>query len=51
MTDILKSLVGLFSIYLGFSAAYLLLSDLAIIDPSNITGVIRVGENSIDQKV
>ena len=31
--DILKSLAGLFSIYLGFSATFLFLSDFGVIEP------------------
>jgi len=41
-----KSLAGLFSIYLGFGAAYLLLSDFGIIEPPISDLIIKIGRNS-----
>jgi hypothetical protein len=44
----MKSLAGLFSIYLGFGATYLLLSDFGIVDPPTSNLNIKIGEISVD---
>ena len=44
----MKSLAGVFSIYLGFGATYLLLSDFGIVDPPTSNLNIKIGEISVD---
>lgn len=45
--DVIKSLAGLFSIFLGFGAIYLLLSDFGIIEPPTSDLMIKVGKISV----
>jgi hypothetical protein len=53
LDDCLKRLVGVFSIYLGFNAAYLLLIDMGIIEPMDTSMIteVKVGPLSVSQKV
>jgi hypothetical protein len=43
----MKSLAGLFSIYLGFGATYLLLSDFGIVEPPTPDKMIKIGNISV----
>lgn len=43
----MKSLAGLFSIYLGFGATYLLLSDFGILEPTTSDLMIKIGKISV----
>jgi hypothetical protein len=43
----MKSLAGLFSIYLGFGATYLLLSNFGIIEPPTSDEMIKIGDISV----
>ena len=45
--EIMKSLAGVFSIYLGFSATYLLLSDFGIVEPPTADKMIKIGNISV----
>jgi hypothetical protein len=43
----MKSLAGLFSIYLGFGATFLLLSDFGIVEPPTSDLIIKIGKISV----